>query len=362
MRIALAPFLGVIAFAFLLNAEVEGVADEHPSVARLQFTEKDLPIREKASARNLSEIDQFAKGRGFDYATVCRRAAAGDAKALKQFFAMARDVDGAAAESFSGMPTVVYHLLGDTKLAAFLGGQPLAFRMMVRNIIANDGNGPGGSQYLREHFPETTKILFQREIVDWPSPDKRHAIRKVFSDQLKLAGSKVSRAELIEQPGGRVVCDLTADDIGTGTDREGEVLWSPDSKRFAFLSSDLTPPGSNLFSKPPPAPQRKQTVIYQLSGESCARVEISFNDVPGRAGDAELVGAILGHDYVEPRRWSKPAVLVLQKHEYYEKLKPTTVGNQTFESIHPFDRLYEITATITPDGKATTSWKLRHDL
>jgi hypothetical protein len=54
-------------------------------------------------------------------------------------------------------------------------------------------------------------------------------------------------------------------------------------------------------------------------------------------------------------------VLVLQRHEYYETLKPTTIGDVKFESIHSLDRLYQITATIDPDGKATLVWKLRKD-
>jgi uncharacterized protein YgiM (DUF1202 family) len=101
---------------------------------RLHFTEKDLPSREKDPAGE-SEIDQFARGRKFDYAAGTRRAARGDARALKQFFSIAQDADGAAAESIGGVPTVVYHLLGDEKFAKFLLGQPLPYRMMVRNRI-----------------------------------------------------------------------------------------------------------------------------------------------------------------------------------------------------------------------------------
>jgi hypothetical protein len=321
---------------------------------RFHFTEKDLPVREKNPAAR-SEIEEFAKGRGLDYATVTRGAARGDAKALKQFFSMAKDVDCGAAESYAGMPAVVYHLLGDQKFAHFLQDQPLAFRIMVRNTIAGD------ILYLRQHFPETTKTLFRLELVDWPSPDKRYAIRKVFSDEFNLSGSKVTRAEVIEQPSGRTVCDLTPDDIGTGADREGAILWSPDSKRFAYLSSDLKQRAGNLFSTPRPVPQRKQTAVYQLSGESFARVEVPCSEVPGRADDVELQSAILGHDYVEPLRWSKPTVLVLEKHEYYENLKPMVIGDTKFDTIHPFDRLYQISATISPDGKATTVWKLRTD-
>jgi hypothetical protein len=332
----------------------------HGSRIRLYFTEKDLPAREKDPA-GLSEIDEFAKGRGLDYARVTRRAARGEAKALKDFFSMAKDVDGAAAESYYGMPTVVYHLLGDAKFARFLRDQPLEFRMLVRRTILADHILAPANLYLRQHFPETTQTLFRREMVDWVSPDKRYAIRKVFSDEFNLAGSRVARAELIEQPSGRVVCDLTPDDIGIHSDREGEILWSPDSKRFAFVSSDLTVSPGNLFSTPRPPPQRKQTVVYQMSGKSFIRVEIPFNDVPGRAEDVELQSAVLGHDFVEPVRWSKPDVLVLQKHEYYEKLKPSTIGNQTIESIHPFDRMFEITVTFGTDGKAKTAWKQRTD-
>ena len=164
---------------------------------RLVFTEKALPKDVKHS-EGVSEIDDFARRRGLNYARVTRSAARGDAKALKQFFAMAKEVDGAAAESYSGMPTTVYHLLGDEKFAKFLNTQPLAFRVMVRNAILSDGLPAPAKIYLPRHFPETSKTLFRREIVDWPSPDKRYAIRKVFSDELDLRGSKVERADVID--------------------------------------------------------------------------------------------------------------------------------------------------------------------
>jgi len=45
----------------------------------------------------------------------------------------------------------------------------------------------------------------------------------------------------------------------------------------------------------------------------------------------------------------------------YEKLKPTAIDNVKFESIHGLGRLYQITATINSDGKATLVWKLRKD-
>jgi hypothetical protein len=90
----------------------------HVSRIRLHFTEKDLPSREEDPAGE-SEIEQFARGQGFNYAAGTRRAVRGDAKALKQFFSLAQDADGAAAESISGVPTAVYHILGDEKFAKF---------------------------------------------------------------------------------------------------------------------------------------------------------------------------------------------------------------------------------------------------
>ena len=332
----------------------------HLSRVRLCFTEKDLPIDEKDPA-GLSEIDEFARGRGFRYARDTRRAARGDTKALKQFFLLAQNADGAAAESISGLSTVVYHILGDEKFAKFLSAQPLPFRMMVRNRILSEGFIYPASLYLSHHFPQTAQLLFRREMVDWPSPDGLYAIRKIFSDEFELAGSKVVRAELIEKKSGRVLCDLTSDDIGTGAQREGEALWSPDSKRVACLSTDLTEQRGNLFSTPRPAPLKKQTTVYQLSGDAFARVALPLSEVPGRESDTELERAILGHEYTKPIRWPKPNVLVLERHEYYEVKKPTKVEGIEFESIHDLSRWYQITATIAPDGRATVAWKLRKD-
>lgn len=322
---------------------------------RYHFTEKDLPERD--DPKNLSEIGSLARSHGFNYDTTVRAAARGDLKALKRFFALSKHVDGAAAESHAGVPIIVYHLLGDAKFGAFLKAQPIEYWTMVRNSIAGAENIP----YLRRHFPETVKVLFRREIVEWPSPDGRYAIRKVFSDEFDLADSKVVRAELIEKENGQVRCDMTADDIGLGSDREGHVLWSPDSKRFACLSAWMKQPDGPLLRNPPPTPPRKQTTVYQVAGESFAKVEMPLNEVPGREKDEELKGAVLGHEYTEPVRWAKPDVLILERHEYYQKLRPRTIEGVKFEEVHSFDRLFQITATIKPDGKTGVVWKLRQD-
>ena len=322
---------------------------------RYHFTERDLPERD--DPKNLSEIGSLARSHGFNYDTTVRAAAAGDLKALKRFFALSQHVDGAAAESHAGVPIVVYHLLGDVRFAAFLKAQPIEYWTMVRNSIAGAENIP----YLRRHFPETVKVLFRREIVEWPSPNKRYAIRKIFSDEFDLAESKVVRAELIERESGEVRCDMTADDIGLGSDREGKVLWSPDSKRFAYLSAWMKQPDGPLLRNPPAEPPRKQTTVYQLAGDSFTRVEMALTEVPGREKDEELTGAVLGHEYTEPVRWAKPDLLILERHEYYQKLRPRTIEGVKFEEVHSFDRLFQIAATIKPDGIARVVWKLRKD-
>ena len=70
---------------------------------------------------------------------------------------------------------------------------------------------------------------------------------------------------------------------------------------------------------------------------------------------------MLGHEYTEPVRWAKPDVLILERHEYYQKLRPRTIEGVKFEEVHSFDRLFQITATIKADGKTGVVWKLRKD-
>ena len=329
----------------------------HRSRIRLHFTEKDLPKPPKKS-EGLSEIDEVAQRLRLDYAAVVRKAARGEEKALQQLFEIAKDVDGAAAESFRGTPTIVYHMLGDAKFAQFVAAQPITDRMYVRNVIVSD-DSLADQTYLQRHFPATTKELFPREIVGWPSPDGRFAIRKVFSEEA-LFGSKVARAEVIERADGKVLADLTASDIGTSADREGEIFWGPDSKRFAMLSSDPTLPG-NLFETPPPKPQRKQTAVYELAGDTFVLVDLGLGEPPGRFDDVDVAAAKLGHKYVEPLRWNDARVLVLQRHEYFQMLKPRTLEGMAFESIHDFDRMYEITVTFSGDDKPDVVWKERED-
>ena len=178
------------------------------------------------------------------------------------------------------------------------------------------GNG-GDVDYLQRYFPETTKILFRGEIVDWTSPDGVYAIHKTFTNPLDLENSKVSHAELIDKRTSQMLCDLTEADIGVGSDREGSVLWSPDSKRFAYVASDLSHAG-NVFRNPPPPPQRTQTIIYQSLDKCFAKVNLPLDQPPGKESDSEIKGSVMGHEFVSPVRWADANTLILARHDYYD--------------------------------------------
>ena len=307
----------------------------------------------------LNETASQAKGRGLDYFKVLAAASNGDKKALAQFFSLAEFMDGAAAEGYFPDASAVFHLVGDKTFSNFVRGLPLRDQVGVRRTVMGGlseeefANG-ADVNYLQRYFPETTKLLFRGEIVDWTSPDGRYSIRKTFTDPLELSESKVSHAELIEKATGQTLCDLTNADIGVGGAREGSVLWSPDSKRFAYVASDLSHAGS-LFPKTAPFPQKTQTTVYQNSDKSFTKIDLPLEQPPGKENDPEIKGAVMGHEFVTPVRWADANTLILERHDYYERLMPPS------GSIHAFARLYEITVSFKNDGTADTAWKLRDD-
>ena len=290
-----------------------------------------------------------AKEHGVNYYKTLVQASEGNAQALARILSLAQFMDGAAAEGYEPEMWELFHVVGDKALAEFVRGLPLADQVGVRGTLLGGMSeeefvNEADMDYLQRHFPETTKLLFRSEIVDWTSPDGRYSIRKTFTDPLELSDSKVRHAELIEKATGQTVCELTNEDIGTGRDREGSVLWSPDSKRFAYVASDLSQ-----------APQRTQTAVYQTSGKSFAKVNLPFDQPPGKESDPEIKGAVVGHEFLSPVRWTNDNTLFLERHDYYEKLTPSS------GSIHGFSHLYEITVSFKEDGTANVSWKLRDD-
>jgi uncharacterized delta-60 repeat protein len=314
-------------------------------------------LQSKKGTEN-GETASQAKGHGVDYYKTLVRASEGNLQALARIFSLAEFMDGAAAEGYFPQMWELFNVVGDKTFVKFVQGLPLADRVSVRGAVHGGVSeetfaNTSDMDYFQRYFPETTKLLFRGEIVDWASPDGRYAIRKTFSNPLDLSDSKVSHAELIGKTSGKALCDLTADDIGAGSAREGSVLWSSDSKRFACVSSD-TVHGGNPLSNPPLPPQKTQTTVYQVSGASCVKADLTLNQPPGKETDPEMTGAVMGHDFVTPTRWKNPDTLILEKHDYYEKLTPSG-------GIHSFGHLYQITVSFKEDGKASTSWKLRDD-
>jgi len=314
----------------------------------------------KLQSKRVTENDEIAsqaKGHGVDYNKTLLRASEGNLKALTQFFSLAQFMDGAAAEGYFPEAWELFHVVGDKTFAGFLRRLPLEEQIGIRRTVtgvASDEQGIKGPDYFQRNFPETTKIFFRGEIVDWISPDQKYAIRKTFSNPLELTDSKVSHAEVIEKASGKAICDLTADDIGAGSDREGSVLWSPDSKRFAYVSSDTVHAG-NPFRNPPGPPRKCQTTVYQLLGASFVKADLPLNQPPGKETDPQITGAVMEDDTVTPTRWEKANTLILERHDNYEKLIMSSAGNRSFA------RLYEITVSFKDDGTANTSWKLRDD-
>lgn len=300
----------------------------------LFFTKDDLPPKPEKG----DEIDEQARNHGINYYEATQGAVGGNADALKKFFEVGGFADGAAGEEHEGVISVVIHLIGDDAMSEILRNQPIGVLVSVRNSM-DDANvtypfrSPG---YWERHFPKTTKILFRKEIVDWRSPDGRYAIREKFSDEFTDEDSKVTKSELIEKKTGKVTLDLTKEDVGVGRWKEGDVIWSPDSKHFAY--SCFGADGERLS-------------VFRSLGDKFLKVSLPSPDdkTPNPASDAELKDTTFDGESTEPEpvRWTGPNVIAFRKHLLYQrKDKP--------DYEHEIHRRYEIAMTIGDDGKVTT--------
>jgi Bacterial SH3 domain len=300
----------------------------HYSRIKLYFTKDDLPGKPEQE----DEIDKQAREQGVNYFEVTQAAARGDKEALKTF--LSTGGDGAAAEEAEALKGVMIHLIGDEALSEFLRDQAPGYQMGVRESLIGSGLGDATYpfepvEYLRRHFPKTSKLFFRREI-DFPSPDGRYALHKVFSGQGIGDDSRVVRSEVIEKATGKVIKDLTADDFGTGPGREGNVQWAPDSK--AFLWFRVGPRGYGVTA-------------YHLSGRSFAEVELPDYCAPNSEGD----GARCEGGALEDVRWIKPNTLSHEQACYYKDSSGNVQSDLKCK--------YEIIMTIGPDGKVVTEKK-----
>lgn len=308
------------------------------SRVRLFYTDKDLPKKGESD----DAARAYSQGKGIaDYYALVRAAAHADAKAMEQYFDITY-ADGATGEQLGADEAIVVHLIGDDRFSAFLAAQPIDYRLGVRDLLTEGAlvTGPFEPEsYLRNAFPKTFARLFRRELTDWPSPDGKYAIHKVFSDEYTQMDSTVTRAELIDKTSGRVLKNFTSDDEGSsggfvranGADREGRILWTDDSQRFAAYSC---------------AQFSGHTTVYQIAGDQVQTVALPVNEPPGGDADSELKGAKHIWTFIEPDRWSTPTTLELNRHDYFQstdKTRPT----------RDIGRFYHISVAIGADGKAT---------
>jgi len=284
---------------------------------RLYVTPADLPKKQEGD-----ELAIYGDALGINYYELADGASKGEPKAMKRYFAIT-DTDGGAAEVHSDAIKTVVHLLGDDRLAEHLSKQTLEYQIGVRAQLANEWVlspfEPFG--YLKRNFPKTSQYFFRPQVVDWVSPDKKYSIRKVFSEALPREDCKVTKAEVIERAIGKVVGDLSEADMGTGMNREGKVLWSPDSKKFAYFSEEE---------------RNGQTIVFAHDGTTFEPIDLAEAELPGRAIGSDLKGAARIHGTVQPLQWTKPAVLVVWRHEYFE-------GQRADKSIQTFGKTYRIT-------------------
>ena len=299
----------------------------HQSRVRFHYELNDIPAKGESG----DELTMYGKSRGVNYYGIARAAARGDARAMKQFFGMT-DVDGAAAEShFSSILPAVLHLAGDEKMTAFLQAQPINYQSGVRGQLSEAFYPFTWKEYLRLHFPKTTALLFRGDVVGWKSPDGRYSIRKQFSHPSDLEASRVTLANVIENATLKVVGEMTDDDEGVGATREGNIIWAPDSKRFASYSSKQN---------------SGHTTVYSWTGEYFAAVKLPIDNLPGRDGDLELEGAKHIHTFVEPIRWKDATTLMLDRRDYFEKTEKPG-------GIHGIGRFYHLKIAMDDNGKAT---------
>lgn len=124
---------------------------------RFYYSKADLPKGDDGS-----EIDIYARSKGFDYSKLIADAVDGKPAALKKFFSL-EDVDGAAAESHYYFVNVVAHLLGDEDLAEFLKSQSKETQTNVREQLCSELTlwpfEPTG--YMKRAFPLSSKILLK---------------------------------------------------------------------------------------------------------------------------------------------------------------------------------------------------------
>jgi hypothetical protein len=154
-------------------------------------------------------------------------------------------------------------------------GGPLALALFVACAPA-----------LAEEIPTAKNIRYF-------SPDKKFAVRIAYDPSLlpengdEIPPEATRKLELIAMPGGEVVLDFSDEEGGL----EGKVIWSQDSRWFAYALSL----GQRVT----------ETHVCHRSGDRFEKLKTESLGVdPG--GDVR-------NEYVKPLRWVKPGTLSLEQ-------------------------------------------------
>jgi hypothetical protein len=144
----------------------------------------------------------------------------------------------------------------------------------------------GCSPVLAEEIPTAKNIRYF-------SPDKKFAVRIAYDPSLlpengeEIPPEATRKLELISMPGEEVVLDFSDNEGGL----QGKVIWSQDSKWFAYALSL----GQRVT----------ETYVCHRSGDRFEKLKTEYLGVdPG--GDVR-------NEYVTPLRWVKPGTLTLEQ-------------------------------------------------
>jgi len=144
----------------------------------------------------------------------------------------------------------------------------------------------GCAPVLAEEIPTAKNIRYF-------SPDKKFAVRIAYDPSLlpengeEIPPEATRKLELISMPGEEVVLDFSDNEGGL----QGKVIWSQDSKWFAYALSL----GQRVT----------ETRVCHRSGDRFEKLKTEYLGVdPG--GDVR-------NEYVTPLRWVKPGTLTLEQ-------------------------------------------------
>jgi dipeptidyl aminopeptidase/acylaminoacyl peptidase len=150
------------------------------------------------------------------------------------------------------------------------------------------------------------------------SPNKKFAVRTNYDPAIddgsgeEISKDAIKSIDVVALPDKRVVASLVQHTEGDDTGGlEGKVVWSPDSKWFAYGMSQ----GHRVT----------ETAVERWKGDRFESVDTEHLSVPA-GGDAR-------NQYITPLKWTKPGTLVLEQFTIFFYGK----GDSTYDFTVRFD-------------------------